>query len=84
MKLEFTAHSHVGRDGILHLDVATELPDTDVSVRVIVEPEGAGRTKRQPREPGIDEGKVWFAPDFEDPLPEDVLAAFEGAYSTDP
>jgi antitoxin (DNA-binding transcriptional repressor) of toxin-antitoxin stability system len=30
------------------------------------------------RIPGIDEGKIFFAPDFEDPLPEDILKAFEG------
>jgi hypothetical protein len=29
------------------------------------------------RIPGIDEGKIIFAPDFEDPLPEDILRAFE-------
>jgi prevent-host-death family protein len=36
---------------------------------------------RQPakrREPGLDAGKVIF-PDFDTPLPDDVLAAFEGA-----
>jgi antitoxin (DNA-binding transcriptional repressor) of toxin-antitoxin stability system len=31
-----------------------------------------------PRIPGIDEGKIIFAPDCEDPLPEDILKAFEG------
>ncbi len=33
---------------------------------------------KAPRIPGIDEGKIIFAPDFEDPLPEDILKAFEG------
>jgi antitoxin (DNA-binding transcriptional repressor) of toxin-antitoxin stability system len=33
---------------------------------------------KSPRIPGIDEGKIIFAPDFEDPLPEDILKAFEG------
>ena len=28
---------------------------------------------------GIDKGRLWIAPDFVAPLPEDVLAAFEGA-----
>ena len=27
---------------------------------------------------GIDKGRLWIAPDFTAPLPEDVLAAFEG------
>lgn len=31
-----------------------------------------------PRELGFDEGKVRIAPDFDAPLPEDVLRDFEG------
>ncbi len=30
------------------------------------------------RVPGGDEGKIWIAPDFDDPLPDDILDAFEG------
>jgi antitoxin (DNA-binding transcriptional repressor) of toxin-antitoxin stability system len=30
------------------------------------------------RIPGIDEGKIIFAPDFEDPLPEEIFQGFEG------
>jgi prevent-host-death family protein len=33
---------------------------------------------RQPREPGGWEGRVRIAPDFDEPLPEDIQAAFEG------
>lgn len=33
---------------------------------------------KMPRIAGIDEGKIIFAPDFEDPLPENILRAFEG------
>jgi prevent-host-death family protein len=33
---------------------------------------------KAPRIPGIDEGKIIFAPDFEDPLPEEILQGFEG------
>ncbi|MFN2419125.1 MAG: hypothetical protein ABR593_09400 [Candidatus Limnocylindria bacterium] len=29
------------------------------------------------REMGFDRGKVWIAPDFDDPLPDDVLAELE-------
>ena len=35
----------------------------------------------KPRVPGSAKGKVWIAPDFNDPLPDDVLNAFEGADS---
>jgi prevent-host-death family protein len=30
------------------------------------------------RKPGLWEGKVWIAPDFDEPLPKDILAAFAG------
>ncbi len=33
---------------------------------------------KAPRIAGIDEGKIIFAPDFEEPLPEEMLRAFEG------
>ncbi len=36
------------------------------------------RKVRSPRAPGGWEGKVWIAEDFNDPLPDDLLAAFEG------
>jgi prevent-host-death family protein len=32
----------------------------------------------QSRRPGGWEGKVWVAEDFDDPLPADILAGFEG------
>ena len=33
---------------------------------------------RPQRKPGGWEGKVWIAEDFDDPLPEDIMAGFEG------
>ena len=30
------------------------------------------------RRPGGSKGKIWIAPDFDAPLPDDVLDAFEG------
>lgn len=38
----------------------------------------AARTPAR-RRPGGSKGKIWIAPDFDAPLPEDVVAAFEGA-----
>lgn len=32
----------------------------------------------KPRQPGGWEGQVYLADDFDEPLPEDILAAFEG------
>jgi len=34
--------------------------------------------ERKPRQPGTAKGKLWIAPDFDAPLPEDVLKSFEG------
>ena len=33
---------------------------------------------QEPRTPGAMKGQIWIADDFDDPLPEDILAAFEG------
>jgi len=30
------------------------------------------------RLPGSAQGQIWIAPDFDTPLPEEILAAFEG------
>ena len=35
--------------------------------------------KRARRRPGGWKGKIWIADDFDAPLPEDVLAGFEGS-----
>jgi prevent-host-death family protein len=32
----------------------------------------------EPRRPGGWEGKVWIADDFDEPLPPEILAGFEG------
>lgn len=37
--------------------------------------------KRPKRVPGRWKGKVWISDDFDDPLPDDVQAAFEGRNS---
>jgi prevent-host-death family protein len=34
--------------------------------------------RRQPRQPGLLKGKIWIAEDFDDPLPEEIMAAFRG------
>ena len=32
----------------------------------------------KPRRPGALAGKIWISEDFDDPLPDDIQAAFEG------
>jgi len=34
--------------------------------------------KRIGRKAGLLKGKIWIGPDFEDPLPDEILAAFRG------
>ncbi|HTT83977.1 MAG TPA: type II toxin-antitoxin system prevent-host-death family antitoxin [Rhizomicrobium sp.] len=41
-------------------------------------PVSAHGKKRPDRRPGFMKGKIWIGPDFEDPLPEEILAAFRG------
>jgi prevent-host-death family protein len=36
------------------------------------------KPKRLDRRPGQMKGKIWISPDFDDPLPDDILAAFYG------
>jgi prevent-host-death family protein len=38
----------------------------------------AKNKKRPDRRPGQMKGKIWIGPNFEDPLPEEILAAFRG------
>jgi antitoxin (DNA-binding transcriptional repressor) of toxin-antitoxin stability system len=34
--------------------------------------------RRKPREAGLLKGKIWIAEGFDDPLPEEIMAAFRG------
>jgi prevent-host-death family protein len=45
-------------------------------VAALVTFEKAERLKK--RVPGSLKGQIWMAPDFDDPLPEEILAAFRG------
>jgi prevent-host-death family protein len=33
---------------------------------------------RERRAPGLMKGKIWIAEDFDEPLPEEIMAAFRG------
>jgi prevent-host-death family protein len=39
------------------------------------------RTKRRSRKPGCWQGRLWIADDFDAPLPEDLVAGFDGGES---
>ncbi|MGH6901950.1 MAG: type II toxin-antitoxin system Phd/YefM family antitoxin [Geminicoccaceae bacterium] len=34
--------------------------------------------RREPRQPDLLKGEIWIADDFDDPLPEEIMAAFRG------
>jgi prevent-host-death family protein len=34
--------------------------------------------RREPRQPGLLKGQIWISEDFEEPLPEEIIAAFRG------
>jgi len=34
--------------------------------------------RREPRRPGLMKGQIWIADDFDEPLPEEIMAAFRG------
>jgi prevent-host-death family protein len=34
--------------------------------------------RRQRRKPDLLKGKIWISEDFDDPLPEEIIAAFRG------
>jgi antitoxin (DNA-binding transcriptional repressor) of toxin-antitoxin stability system len=34
--------------------------------------------RREPRQPDLLKGKIWIADEFDDPLPEEIMAAFRG------
>lgn len=38
MAQEFITQEHIGTDGILHLNIDTALQNTDVAVKIVVEP----------------------------------------------
>lgn len=38
MTQEFITQEHIGTDGILHLNIDTALQNTDVAVKIVVEP----------------------------------------------
>lgn len=55
-----TLNSHVGQDGILHLDIPVELKNTDLKITVILQPVINSNYQEQPK------GKGWPPNFFEE------------------
>lgn len=59
--------------------LAELIKQIQVGEEIVLSQEGiaiARLTPIQPRIPGQDKGKVWIAPDFDAPLPEEILNDF--------
>lgn len=82
MQQEFKTRSHVGSDGILHLNVVTGLADADVTVKIVIEAETSAS------EPTLKERAAKFLawatqphPDL--PLLSDEAISREGMYENE-
>ncbi len=76
---EINISTHTNEEGIVSLNIPTGIIDRDVRLKVSFEVvEQATAQKQQMRVPGIDEGRFVVPDDFDDPLPADLLEAFEG------
>ena len=76
---EINVSAHTNEEGIVSLNLSTGIIDRDVQLKVsfkVVEQATAQTSKM--RVPGIDEGRFVVPDDFDDPLPADLLKAFEG------
>ena len=76
---EINISAHTNEEGIVSLNIPTGVIDRDVQLKVSFEVvEQATAQKHQMRVPGIDKGRFVVPDDFDDPLPPDLLKAFEG------
>lgn len=79
---EIHIQAHTNTDGIVHLDIPTGIADRDIQLTISFStPDGVTTPTKDlaRRVPGIDEGRFVVPDDFDDPLPEDILKAFEGS-----
>lgn len=78
---EINISAHTNKEGIVSLNIPTGIIDRDVRLKVsfeVIEQATLPTPQPQMRVPGIDEGRFIVPDDFDDPLPADLLEAFEG------
>ncbi len=76
---EINISAHTNEKGIVNLNIPTGIIDRDIQLKVSFEVvEQVTAQTPQMRVPGIDEGRFVVPDDFDDPLPPDLLKAFEG------
>ena len=76
---EINISAHTNEAGIASINIPTGIIDRNIQLKVSFEVvEQATAQTPQMRVPGIDEGRFIVPDDFDDPLPADLLEAFEG------
>lgn len=78
---EINISAHTNEAGIVSLNIPTGIIDRDIQLKVsfeVMEEETLPVQTAQMRVPGIDEGRFIVPDDFDNPLPADLLEAFEG------
>jgi len=70
---------HIGRDGILSLNVPLDIHDQNVEVLIVVQPKPRLRSEEAPKKRvlGGYSAQIRIAEDFDD-TPDSVIQAFEG------
>jgi prevent-host-death family protein len=81
--LEKTVNIHDAKTHLSSLVAEAEAGEDIVIARagkpvVRLVPVEAKAKKRIDRKPGFLKGKIWIGPDFDAPLPDEILAAFRG------
>ncbi|MGB5712423.1 MAG: hypothetical protein WBM44_16120 [Waterburya sp.] len=76
---EIYISAHTNEEGIVKIDVPTGIANRDIQLVVSFKAvEKSAHTSGEMRIPGIDEGRFVVPDDFDDPLPAELLKAFEG------
>jgi prevent-host-death family protein len=82
--MEKTVNVHAAKTNLSELIAEAEAGADIVIARngkpaVRLVPVKKGRKPKGPdRRPGQMKGKIWIGPDFDDPLPEEIMKAFRG------
>ncbi len=76
-KIHISAHTN--EEGIAEINIPTGIANQDIQLVISFKAvEQSAQTSGEMRIPGIDEGRFVVPDDFDDPLPSDLLKAFEG------
>lgn len=69
---EINISAHTNHDGFVHLDIPTDIIDSDIRLKVSFEAVEQASKKSEVRVPGIDKGRFTVPEDFDEPLSSDM------------